>query len=192
MVAEHVIEFSKKIIQRVELEGDTLHRIYYYDAEPLAAKKPKPLTGRSPGWSIVDFSSTEVYSSNIQLLEDLRKEPFFAVRLGELVFRGWSVRSNKLEPGGIRESLTIQSDDLIPNIQQKGVDLRVGLDIAALTLKHHVEIIILVTGDSDFVPALKFARREGMLVFLYTLGHDIHPELYSHADLWIGNSFEDL
>jgi len=72
------------------------------------------------------------------------------------------------------------------------VDLRIGLDIAALTLKNHVEIIALVTGDSDFVPALKFARREGKQVFLYTLGHKIYPDLYAHADMWIDESFENL
>ena len=36
--------------------------------------------------------------------------------------------------------------------------MRVGLDIASLTLKKQVEVIVLVTGDSDFVPAMKFAR----------------------------------
>ena len=42
--------------------------------------------------------------------------------------------------------------------------MRVGLDIASLTLKKQVEVIVLVTGDSDFVPAMKFARREGALI----------------------------
>jgi uncharacterized LabA/DUF88 family protein len=48
-----------------------------------------------------------------------------------------------------------------PNIRQKGVDMRIGLDIASLTLKKQVQVIVLVTADSDFIPAMKFARREG-------------------------------
>ena len=88
--------------------------------------------------------------------------------------------------------MTVQSADLKPSVMQKGVDLRIGLDIAALTLKQHVDIIVLVTGDSDFIPALKFARREGKQVFLYTLGHDVHPDLYTHADKCIKENFENL
>jgi uncharacterized LabA/DUF88 family protein len=42
---------------------------------------------------------------------------------------------------------------------------------------------VLVAGDSDFVPAMKFARREGAQVFLVTLGHNVRPEMSEHADL---------
>jgi uncharacterized LabA/DUF88 family protein len=52
--------------------------------------------------------------------------------------------------------------DVILGLRQKGVDMRIGLDIASMTLKHQVDTIILVTGDSDFVPAAKLARREGV------------------------------
>jgi uncharacterized LabA/DUF88 family protein len=40
--------------------------------------------------------------------------------------------------------------------------MRIGLDIASMTLKRQVDTVILVTGDSDFVPAAKLARREGV------------------------------
>ena len=60
--------------------------------------------------------------------------------------------------------------------------MRIGLDIASLTLKKHVQVIVLVTGDSDFVPAMKFARREGAQLFLVYLGHDIKDSLIQHSD----------
>ncbi|MBR4531736.1 NYN domain-containing protein [bacterium] len=34
--------------------------------------------------------------------------------------------------------------------------------------------ILLVTGDSDFVPAIKTARRNGIFVHLFTLGHHVN------------------
>jgi len=40
-----------------------------------------------------------------------------------------------------------------------------------------------VTGDSDLVPAMKFARREGIKVYLKALGHPVRRELKAHADL---------
>ena len=180
ITAKQVVEFTKTITKRKELEDHTLHRIYYYDAEPMTGKKPIPLTGSSGNWSKYDFSTTPVHNANKQLLEDLTKEPFFAVRLGEVIFRGWLVEPNKLKPGGNRTSLTVQSGNLIPNIQQKGVDLRIGLDFAALALKHHVDIIVLVISDSDFVPAPNFTRREGKQICLYTLGHEVISDLYTH------------
>ena len=72
--------------------------------------------------------------------------------------------------------------DLIPDIKQKGVDLRIGLDIARLALTGRVQAIVVVTGDSDFVPAFKFARREGVQVILDSLGRGTKRELRVHAD----------
>ena len=63
--------------------------------------------------------------------------------------------------------------------------MRIGLDIASLTLKKHVEIIVLVTGDSDFVPAMKFARREGAQRFLVALGSQVTDDVREHCDLML-------
>jgi uncharacterized LabA/DUF88 family protein len=65
---------------------------------------------------------------------------------------------------------------------QKGVDIRIGLDIAWISLKRVVDILVLVTGDSDFVPVMKFARKEGLKVYLETMGHGVRRELKAHAD----------
>lgn len=61
--------------------------------------------------------------------------------------------------------------------------MRLGLDIAALALKSHVEAIVLVAGDSDFVPAMKFARREGVQVMLAPLEHHVRKDMIEHSDL---------
>ena len=74
----------------------------------------------------------------------------------------------------------------MPNIEQKGVDLRIGLDIARLALREMVGTLVVVTGDSDFIPAFKFARREGVRVYLHHMGHNISRELKVHTDLILG------
>ena len=51
--------------------------------------------------------------------------------------------------------------DFYYEIQQKGVDIRLGLDVASLAYKRLVTRIILVTGDSDFVPAAKVGAPRG-------------------------------
>ena len=47
----------------------------------------------------------------------------------------------------------------------------------------HVDTIVLVLGDSDFVPAMKFARREGAQLYLVPLGHGVRYEMLEHSDL---------
>ena len=43
--------------------------------------------------------------------------------------------------------------------------------------------IVVVSGDADLVPAMQPARREGLWVFLDTLGRTgVRPELKMHAD----------
>jgi uncharacterized LabA/DUF88 family protein len=42
--------------------------------------------------------------------------------------------------------------------------------------------LILVTGDSDFVPAMKFARREGVQVVLVNLDKPVKQDMRIHAD----------
>jgi uncharacterized LabA/DUF88 family protein len=81
------------------------------------------------------------------------------LRFGELVHEGWHLKAGiQNRPG---PTVQISAADFQPTIRQKGVDMRIGLDIASLTLKKHADAIVLVTADSDFIPAMKFARRAG-------------------------------
>ena len=56
--------------------------------------------------------------------------------------------------------------DVFLSLEQKGVDMRIGIDVATLTLKRILDRFILVSGDTDMIPAMKLARREGVLVVL--------------------------
>lgn len=67
-------------------------------------------------------------------------------------------------------------------LRQKGVDMRIGVDIASLVLKKQVDTLILVAGDSDFVPAAKLARREGIDFILDPLWQRINSDLFEHID----------
>ncbi len=65
---------------------------------------------------------------------------------------------------------------------QKGVDIKFGIDIASLAYKRLVERVVLITGDADFVPAAKLARREGLDVVLDPLWNHISPSLHEQLD----------
>ena len=68
------------------------------------------------------------------------------------------------------------------DVQQKGVDMRIGLDIASISFKKQVDQIILVSADSDFVPAAKLARREGIDFILDPMWANIRSDLHEHID----------
>ena len=98
------------------------------------------------------------------------------------MFRGWRLRTAVLDELA-QVPRPLPRGDLVPELEHKGVDLRIGLDVGSLAVKRTVDTIVLVSGDSDFVPAMKFARREGVKVVLDALGHGVRASLYAHADL---------
>ena len=51
-----------------------------------------------------------------------------------------------------------------------------------LHTKKQVDRIILISGDSDFVPAAKQARREGIDFILDPMRSPIKDDLYEHID----------
>lgn len=94
-----------------------------------------------------------------------------------LKFRGFKPKKTPVAPA------TLTDADFEPIFEQKGVDMRIGLDIAAYSDNHAVERIVLVSGDTDCVPALKYGRRAGLqTVLIEPAGAKIAPELVSHAD----------
>lgn len=81
----------------------------------------------------------------------------------------------------------ISLDDLTENdvrvdVRQKGVDMRIGVDVTSLTLKGQVDQIVLMAGDADFVPAAKIARREGIDFILDPMWQTIPAGLHEHID----------
>ncbi len=173
-------EMCLKHLNQAKKESFDLYRIFYYDCMPYGKKQHNPVTGRS-----VDFSRTDQFDFQINFLDELKKKRKVALRLGVLEDRKrWIIR-----PSITKALLSgqISVDDLSENdVQfdfiQKRVDIKIGLDIASMALKKQVDQIILISGDSDFVPASKLARREGIDFILDPMWNPIKPHLFEHID----------
>ena len=76
----------------------------------------------------------------------------------------------------------LKENDYILSTHQKGVDMRIGIDIASVAYKKQVSRIVLISGDSDFVPAAKLARREGVDFTLDPMHASIKSDLHEHID----------
>lgn len=158
-----------------------LYRIFYYDCPPMDKKVYHPLTKTQ-----IDFSKTELNQWMTLFLDELKKKRKFALRMGKLAETQacYTLRPNAVKRlcSGKIVVESLEETDFMISVEQKGVDMKIGLDIASLAYKHQVEKIILISGDSDFVPAAKLARREGIDFVLDPLGAPIKPDLFEHID----------
>jgi uncharacterized LabA/DUF88 family protein len=177
--AADVEKECQRIAQHQLLANRDLLRIYFYDASPAKDKLTNPIDG-----SALDLSATPEFRYHMSLLDKLELTPNFAVRRGEVVAHGWKLGSQGFK-NMMKRPRAPAAQDIVPDLEQKGVDLRIGLDIARLALREMVDIIVVVTGDSDLVPAFRFARREGVRVVLDHMGHGVRRDLKAHADIII-------
>lgn len=178
--AVEVLDYCSGISAHPVLRSSELLRTYFYDAPPAVGSIVRPVDGVE-----LDLSNSAVGKCSQALQWALAEAPGVALRLGELQKRGWKV-GPRATRSLRRQNRYLNGPDFIPDLVQKGVDLRIGLDIARLALRGLVREIVLVTGDSDFIPAMKFARREGVRVLLDTMGQPARHELLEHSDHWFG------
>lgn len=158
-----------------------LYRIFYYDCPPLRKNLQHPITKKN-----IDFSKSENAKWRMKFIEAMTQKRKTAIRLGKIdeANTNWCINpqlTKKLINGTIDIS-SLTEDDIKLTTKQKGVDMRIGLDIASLAFKQQVDRIILISGDSDFVPAAKLARREGIDFVLDPMWANIKPDLFEHID----------
>jgi uncharacterized LabA/DUF88 family protein len=174
--AEQVVRNARLALQ----SDEELFRIFYYDCPPFGETVTNPINAQN-----TNYASTGVYGARKQFIHDMGQQDHVALRLGELKVRGWdfskSFRQSLLTPSTTPVSPT--AADVYPNLEQKGVDMRIGIDVATLSLKRIVDRIILFSGDADMIPAMKLARREGLQVFLVRLNPwTLKPHLIEDSD----------
>lgn len=175
-VAEHLYTMAHKHVGN----RNVLYRIFYYDCEPLSKKAHNPITGKA-----IDFSKSDEFKFRTDLIEALKKKRKVALRIGTLKDnKSWAFR-----PYVVKELLSgkkmlgdLKEDDVFFEVRQKGIDMKIGVDIASLALKRFVDCIVLFSGDSDFVPAAKLARREGIDFVLDPMFSNVEPQLFEHVD----------
>lgn len=175
--ADEVVNFCNAVMAKPQLCHTSLFRIYYYDAPPFDGTVTNPIDG-----SVTVFGTHASSIAGKALTDALELRPNFAVRRGVVNNTGWKLGYAALENIS-KAPRAIAAKDLVPDLHQKGVDMRIGLDIAFISLRKVADNMALVTGDSDFVPAMKFARREGMRVYLEHMGHGVMRSLRAHADI---------
>ena len=165
-----------------KFDDRSLYRIFYYDCPPLGKTVYHPLLQRG-----IDFRHSETFSWTEKFFDELRKQRKVALRLGELSddYAAFTINPAVIKDlcSGKTKLSDLKEEDFSINFKQKGVDMRIGLDIASLAYKKQIDQIILIAGDSDFVPAAKLARREGIDFILDPMWATIKENLFEHIDV---------
>jgi uncharacterized LabA/DUF88 family protein len=159
-------------------EGRDLYRIFFYDCPPLTKKMHQPISKRS-----IDLGKTPEAQLRFRMHEELQKVRKVALRLGRLHDSSeWRLRTATAKRLAEGDLSPLVDEDFEIDTKQKGVDMKLGLDVAAMAFKRQVDQIVLIAGDGDFVPATKLARREGIDVVLDPMGGTPARDLLQHVD----------
>lgn len=158
-----------------------LYRILFYDCPPIRKKDHNPISKKP-----VDYSKTEIFKFRMEFHTELITYRKLALRMGNLDGENahWTIYQSTLKElfSRKRKFEELTENDVYLYHPQKGVDMRIGIDIASLSFKKLVDQIILISADSDFVPAAKLARREGIDFVLDPMESKIKEDLYEHID----------
>lgn len=168
------------LTQRGDADRKDLYRVFVYDCVPLIKKAELPIS-RKP----IDFGKSSTAQFRLQFHEELKRLRKVALRLGRLQDGGaWQIKASVLKAllRGARTFADLIDADFTYDVRQKGTDMRIGVDIASVAYKKQVDQIVLVAGDSDFVPAAKLARREGVDFILDPMWNAISSDLHEHID----------
>lgn len=179
IIKKHLFNCPKNIYQHT-------YRIFYYDSPPLTIKVHLPLLNQGETHKrVLDFAKDEKNIQRSEILERLKKQPKFALRLGSIKHeKQWKLKDTTLNKL-LREEISFEqlsNDDFYYEMRQKGVDIKLGIDISTLAQQKLVNKIILIAGDSDFVPAAKLARIHGIDFVLDALHNNIDESLHEHID----------
>ncbi len=175
--AKQIYDNAVSVLVSAEEE---LYRLFYYDSAPYIGNQQNPISKVN-----IDFSTNPGVAGRENFFRQLNAMPQVALRIGSLNYRGWKLTSefHKNLLAGTVTPNSISASDIKPNFMQKGVDMKIGIDIASLVFKKIVDRVILFSGDTDMVPAMKFARVEGVQLVMVQIGTDrLNTKLIEDSD----------
>ena len=149
----------------------------YVDAGYLLAAAATRVTGTSLRGSVV-ISYPDLVRRLIQQAEQLSGLPLLRLNWYDAGNRPGGAPDATQETVGMLPRVKLRLGRTSPHGEQKGVDLRIGLDLAAHGRNHVVDIMYLVSGDDDLSEAVEEAQSHGSQVVILAVPD---PSGRSHA-----------
>jgi len=138
----------------VKSNDEEIYRIFVYLCEPYG--------GTFRG---IDYKTTPIYTNGMNFIDRLQVQDLIAIRKGNIAIRGVD-KNNK------------------PIFVQKQVDMLFGLDVAHISYNKLADRVLILTCDTDIIPAMKVARINGLQV-IWACCPDVQPTsnvIKKHSD----------
>ncbi len=139
------------------------HCAIYVDVGYLLASAATRVTGTSLRSAVV-ISYPDLVTRLINQAETLSGLPALRVHWYDAGTRGSGGPSQEQNAIGMLPRVKLRLGRTSPNGEQKGVDLRIGLDLASHGRGRVVDVIYLVSGDDDLTEAVEEAQSHGVQV----------------------------
>lgn len=163
---DYTVDLIEDFAHAVIGKAEELIRVFYYDCRPYQGEAPLPVSG-----DLYHFKSGGGW------LDELASRDYMCVRTGMLKFRGWKPKMLPVPSSGLTDQ------DFRPDFEQKGIDLRVGLDLAHVIENRAADRVVLVAADTDLIPAMALARSSSVqLIGVDFPNAPLHGEILSHFD----------
>lgn len=137
----------------------------YVDAGYLLAAAATRVTGTSLRGSVV-ISYPDLVQRLIEQAEQLSGLPLLRLNWYDSGNRPGGAPDATQETVGMLPRVKLRLGRTSPHGEQKGVDLRIGLDLAAHGRNHVVDTMYLVSGDDDLSEAVEEAQSHGSQVVI--------------------------
>ncbi len=178
-VEEYIKTIQNILMKKTQLPL-SIYRVFFYDCKPNNRSWNNPFNNQEQ-----PFHNKKSIKDNEALQKELELKNYFAVRYGDLKKRNGNNLTIKGDKIGELKTRKVMATDVYMETIQKGVDMKMGLDVASITSKKLCSHLVLISGDTDLIPAMKLARKEGVCVCLHRFVKEIHQDLFSHSDFII-------
>lgn len=179
--------FTDWICETINCE---LLRIYYYNCLPLVRKMYDVICSNCQNPFQVHFDSDEgaiLYCDACAIIKNLRINriiiPMQTTIDDQNRYKKRRSFYNKLKETIARFEIKYGHLQLIGNqFKQKGIDVKMSLDIVDKCFSKQIQHAVIIAGDSDFIPAIQKAKDCGAIVHLFCNKKKINRELLEEVD----------
>jgi len=137
----------------------------------------------------------DIYFSHLKFIDDMRKIPMFKIFTRKLQVH--STKELLKEKQDLIDSMDLCDSckpiveenllGVIGNVKkkEKGVDIMIAVDIAEFAINKRADILILVSGDADFIPALGLAKKNNIKTKSVSLAKGYSRQLRENFEFFI-------
>ncbi len=156
---------------------ERIHEVNYYEGGAYTGIQNLPISHEP-----MNFDIHPAHWMRVRFQRKLSANPFFKFKTSWSSFDRWQIRLEAIEEIQ-KNPRQLRDDDFEPILNEKQIDMKIGMEIVSLSIRKLVKKIILVTPDSDLIPAINFGRTENMFIILVTGAYpSIRPELVVACD----------